>query len=58
MTSIPSSPLPVVLSLEPGLVASQQGPSINTDVVITIPMAVPADRDRQHLSWDELIGKR
>ncbi len=58
MTSIPSSPLPVVLSLEPGLVASQQGHTSNADAVITIPIAGPAERDQAQLSWDELIGKR
>jgi hypothetical protein len=58
MTSIPSGPLPVVLSLEPGLDASQEGLSTNATAVITIPIAVPAERDQAQLSWDELIGKR
>jgi hypothetical protein len=58
MTSIPSSSLPVVLSLEPGPVASQREPSMNADGVFTIAITVPADKDHGHLSWDELIGKR
>jgi hypothetical protein len=58
MTSFPSRPLPVVLSLDaptPEPLGSIGG---NHDEVFTIPMALAADGEHGLLSWDELIGKR
>jgi hypothetical protein len=58
MTSIPSSPLPVVLSLDAATAETHCSISINSDEVFTIPMTLAADGEHGLLSWDELIGKR
>jgi hypothetical protein len=56
MTSIPSSPLPVVLSLDAA--TAETHCSIHSDEVFTIPMTLVSDGEHGLLSWDELIGKR
>jgi len=58
MTSIPSHPLPVVLSLDAASPECHGSIGINPDQGFTIPMTLAADGEPGLLSWDELIGKR